>query len=66
MEYGVPRADQVPSLDVIALDFPSARNEMGIKGVGESAIISPVPAIANAVEDALIERGADPLDDPAV
>jgi len=59
MEYGVPRADQVPSLDVIALDFPSARNEMGIKGVGESGIISPVPAIANAVEDALIERGAE-------
>jgi aerobic carbon-monoxide dehydrogenase large subunit len=59
MEYGVPRADQVPSLEVIALDFPSTRNEMGIKGVGESGIISPVPAIANAVEDALIDRGAE-------
>jgi aerobic carbon-monoxide dehydrogenase large subunit len=59
MEYGVPRADQVPALDVIALDFPSTRNEMGIKGVGESGIISPVPAIANAVEDALISRGAE-------
>jgi carbon-monoxide dehydrogenase large subunit len=52
----VPRADQVPPLEVIALDFPSTRNEMGIKGVGESGIISPVPAIANAVEDALIDR----------
>src|SRR6266850_1093498 len=59
MEYGVPRADQVPSLEVIALDFPSTRNEMGIKGVGESGIISPVPAIANAVEDALAERGVE-------
>ena len=59
MEYGVPRADQVPPLEVIALDFPSTRNEMGIKGVGESGIISPVPAIANAVEDALIDRGAE-------
>jgi carbon-monoxide dehydrogenase large subunit len=59
MEYGVPRADQVPSLEVIALDFPSTRNEMGIKGVGESGIISPVPAIANAVEDALADRGAE-------
>jgi carbon-monoxide dehydrogenase large subunit len=29
---------------------------MGIKGVGESGIISPVPAIANAVEDALADR----------
>lgn len=58
MEYGIPRADQVPPLEVIALDFPSTRNEMGIKGVGESGIISPVPAIANAVDDALADRGA--------
>jgi carbon-monoxide dehydrogenase large subunit len=55
MEYGVPRADQVPSLEVVALDFPSTRNEMGIKGVGESGIISPVPAI----EDALADHGAE-------
>ncbi len=56
MDYGVPKADEVPPLDVVALDFPSTRNEMGIKGVGESGIISPVPAIANAVEDALTDR----------
>jgi len=44
---------------VIALDFPSTRNELGVKGVGESGIISPVPAIANAVEDALADRGVE-------
>ena len=59
MEYGVPKAAEVPPLDVIALDFPSTRNEMGVKGVGESGIISPVPAIANAVEDALADRGVE-------
>ena len=59
MEYGLPRANQVPPLDVIALDFPSTRNELGVKGVGESGIISPVPAIANAVEDALADRGVE-------
>jgi carbon-monoxide dehydrogenase large subunit len=59
MEYGVPKADQVPPLDVIALDFPSTRNELGVKGVGESGVISPVPAIANAVEDALADRGVE-------
>ena len=59
MDYGLPKADEVPPLDVVALDFPSTRNEMGIKGVGESGIISPVPAIANAVEDALADRGAE-------
>ena len=59
MEYGVPKADQVPFFDVVPLDFPSMRNELGIKGVGESGIISPVPAIANAVEDALADRGVE-------
>ncbi|MBI1846291.1 MAG: molybdopterin-dependent oxidoreductase, partial [Candidatus Rokubacteria bacterium] len=59
MDYGLPRADLVPALDVVALDHPSMINELGIKGVGESGIISPHAAIANAVEDALAGRGAD-------
>jgi CO/xanthine dehydrogenase Mo-binding subunit len=59
MEYGLPRADQVPALDVDHLNFPSAVNELGIKGVGESGIISPAAAIANAVEDALADYGVE-------
>ena len=59
MDYGVPRADPVPPLEVSALDCPSTRNELGVKGVGESGNISPVPAIANAVEDALADRGVE-------
>src|SRR5437867_5853509 len=41
MEYALPRADQVPPLEVGHLDFPSAINPLGIKGVGESGIIAP-------------------------
>jgi CO/xanthine dehydrogenase Mo-binding subunit len=59
MDYPLPRADEVPALDVIPLDFPSARNELGIKGVGESGVIAPPAAIANAVEDALVDRGVE-------
>lgn len=57
MEYGLPRADQVPPLEVEHLSYPSAVNELGIKGVGESGIIAPAAAIANAVEDALADYG---------
>jgi carbon-monoxide dehydrogenase large subunit len=32
-------------------------NDLGIKGVGESGVVSPAAAIANAVEDALWDRG---------
>jgi carbon-monoxide dehydrogenase large subunit len=59
MDYGLPRADVLPPLDVAALDFPSMINELGIKGVGESGVISPSAAIANAVEDALADRDAE-------
>ncbi|HXJ78942.1 MAG TPA: xanthine dehydrogenase family protein molybdopterin-binding subunit [Candidatus Methylomirabilis sp.] len=59
MDYALPRADQVPPLDVGHLDYPSAINPLGIKGVGESGIIAPAAAIANAVEDALADYGVE-------
>jgi carbon-monoxide dehydrogenase large subunit len=59
MDYGLPRAEDVPPLEVVPVDYPSAMNELGIKGVGESGVISPSAAIANAVEDALADRGAE-------
>jgi aerobic carbon-monoxide dehydrogenase large subunit len=57
MDYPLPRADGLPPLDVAHLDFASAVNELGIKGVGESGVIAPAAAIANAVEDALADHG---------
>ena len=57
MDYGLPLAGDMPALVVEALDHPSMINELGVKGVGESGIISPSAAVANAVEDALAERG---------
>jgi aerobic carbon-monoxide dehydrogenase large subunit len=59
MDYALPVAADLPALESIAVSFPSTRNELGIKGVGESGIIAPPAAIANAVEDALAERGAE-------
>ena len=57
MDYPLPRADDLPALDVAHLDFASTVNELGIKGVGESGVIAPAAAIANAVEDALSDHG---------
>jgi carbon-monoxide dehydrogenase large subunit len=59
MEYGLPRADQMPPTEVAHLDFPSTVNPLGIKGVGESGVIAPAAAIANAVEDALSDYGVE-------
>ncbi len=53
----VPRADQIPPIDLVHVAFPSAVNELGIKGVGESGVIAPGAVVANAVEDALSDYG---------
>ena len=39
MDYPMPRAEDMPPLEVVHLDFPSAINPLGIKGVGESGVI---------------------------
>jgi carbon-monoxide dehydrogenase large subunit len=57
MDYGLPKADQLPMLPVARLDHPSVVNELGIKGVGEGGAIPGAAAIANAVEDALADLG---------
>jgi CO/xanthine dehydrogenase Mo-binding subunit len=57
MDYALPRADDLPAPAVVHVEFPSTVNELGIKGVGESGVISPGSVIAGAVEDALADRG---------
>jgi aerobic carbon-monoxide dehydrogenase large subunit len=57
MDYPMPRAEDMPPLSIEHLDFPSPINDLGIKGVGESGVISPAAVIGGAVEDALWEHG---------
>jgi aerobic carbon-monoxide dehydrogenase large subunit len=59
MDYALPRAADIPPLEVDHVDFPSMVNPLGIKGVGESGVIAPAAAIANAVEDALAPWGVE-------
>jgi aerobic carbon-monoxide dehydrogenase large subunit len=65
MDYPMPRAEDMPPLEVVHLDFPSAINPLGIKGVGESGVIPPAATVANAVEDALADYGVE-VDRPPV
>ncbi|MDO8477291.1 MAG: xanthine dehydrogenase family protein molybdopterin-binding subunit [Candidatus Rokubacteria bacterium] len=57
MDYLVPTAMEVPPIETVHLEYPSPRNTLGMKGVGEGGAISPPAAIANAVEDALAPFG---------
>ncbi|MBI1846209.1 MAG: molybdopterin-dependent oxidoreductase, partial [Candidatus Rokubacteria bacterium] len=57
MDYAVPAAGDLPPIETVHLEFPSPRNPLGAKGLGEGGAISPPAAIANAVEDALAPFG---------
>ena len=65
MDYAMPRADDMPAFTT-AFDesTPTALNVLGAKGVGESGVHGAVPAVVNAVIDALAERGVREIDLP--
>ena len=64
MDYAVPKADDLPPIETVHLEFPSPRNPLGVKGLGEGGAISPPAAIANAVEDALAPFGVRVTETP--
>jgi carbon-monoxide dehydrogenase large subunit len=53
MDYLLPTSMELPPIETVHLEYPSPRNPLGVKGIGEGGAISPPAAIANAVEDAL-------------
>ncbi len=65
MDYAMPRADDLPSFH---LDFNNTRcttNPLGVKGCGEAGAVAMLPAITNAVLDALAPFGVTQFDGPA-
>ena len=64
MDYAMPRADEVPLFDVDAHEVPTRVNPLGAKGVGEAGTVGALPALMNAVNDALAPLGVRHLDMP--
>jgi CO/xanthine dehydrogenase Mo-binding subunit len=53
LDYPVPRALEIPKIDLDHLESPSPRNPLGVKGLGEGGAIPGPALLANAIEDAL-------------
>ena len=51
--YLMPGAAELPEVEAQVLEMGSANGPFGMKGVGEMTANSPIPAIANAVADAI-------------
>jgi carbon-monoxide dehydrogenase large subunit len=65
MDYGVPRAADMPMIETDRIEVPTARNPLGVKGNGECGAITAPPVLVHALLDALAPLGIEHLDMPA-
>jgi carbon-monoxide dehydrogenase large subunit len=65
LDYGLPRADEVPAFELDENPVPTRTNPLGVKGAGEAGNVGALAAIMNAVVDALSPLGITHLDMPA-
>src|SRR5215472_11570212 len=64
LDYGMPRADDLPFFVSELVEIPAKTNPLGIKGIGEAGTIAAPPTVVNAVLDALHDLGVEHLDMP--
>ena len=65
MDYGMPRADELPFFVLENNEVPATNTFLGVKGGGEGGTTAAPPAMINAIVDALSEFGVDHVDMPA-
>ena len=65
MDYGLPRADTIPNMVIEYYEgAPTKKNPLGVKGAGEAGCVGSLPAVVNAVLDALKDYGIVHIDMP--
>ncbi len=64
MDYAMPRAHDAPMIEVASHPVPTKSNPLGAKGCGEAGTSGGLPAVANAVIDALSDYGIRHLEMP--
>ncbi|HET6469877.1 MAG TPA: xanthine dehydrogenase family protein molybdopterin-binding subunit [Geminicoccaceae bacterium] len=65
MDYAMPRADGMPTIEFSMIPVPCRTNPLGMKGAGEAGAIGAPPAVINALVDALADLGVRHVDMPA-
>ena len=64
MDYAMPRADDFPPIKVESNPCPTKLNPLGAKGAGEAGTVGALPAVVNAVLDALAPLGVTHIEMP--
>ena len=65
MDYALPRAADLPDIEVDLIEVPCGTNPLGVKGAGEAGAVGSPPAVINAIVDALKDTGVTSIDMPA-
>jgi carbon-monoxide dehydrogenase large subunit len=65
MDYAMPRAGLVSGIKLVDHPVPTKLNPLGAKGVGEAGVTGSMPALMNAVNDALRQAGVQHFEMPA-
>ncbi|MGB7077629.1 MAG: molybdopterin cofactor-binding domain-containing protein, partial [Xanthobacteraceae bacterium] len=65
MDYAMPRATDVTAFHVDSNPVPTKTNLLGVKGAGEAGCVGAMPAVANALVDALSPLGVVHVPMPA-
>src|SRR5207244_7802025 len=65
MDYAMPRADDISAIEVKSNPVPTKTNPLGVKGAGEAGCVGAMPAVANALVDALSPLGVRHIEMPA-
>src|SRR5271155_4086829 len=65
MDYAMPRASDLAAFHVGSNPVPTKTNPLGVKGAGEAGCVGAMPAVANALVDALSVLGIKHVEMPA-
>ncbi len=65
MDYAMPRASDLTAFHVESNPVPTKTNPLGVKGAGEAGCVGAMPAVANALVDALSVLGIKHIEMPA-
>ncbi len=53
LDYRVPVASDLPMIETVVIEVPNPSHPYGVRGVGETPIVAPLAAVANAIRDAV-------------
>ena len=65
IDYALPRADDLPLLEITLAELPTTVNPLGVKGAGQAGCMAAPQTIINAILDALAPLGVAHIDMPA-